>query len=57
MSISWQIIPTDFEEATVFVVTNDEDSFLGIYDTQEEAEDAVEARKEIDRKIARPFYA
>lgn len=50
MDITWEIIPTELDGEVAYVVTNSEDSFFRIFDSQEEAEEIVEACKEIDRK-------
>lgn len=50
MDITWEIIPTELDGEEVYVVTNSEDSFFRIFSSQEEAEEIVEACKEIDRK-------
>lgn len=49
MDITWEIIPTELDGEVAYIVTNSEDSFFRIFDSQEEAEEIVEACKEIDR--------
>lgn len=50
MDITWEIIPMELDGEEAYVVTNSEDSFFRIFDSQEEAEEIVKACKEIDRK-------
>lgn len=53
MDITWEIIPMELDGEEAYVVTNSEDSFFRIFSSQEEAEEIVEACKEIDRNYLR----
>lgn len=53
MDITWEIIPIDLDGGEAYIVTNSEDSFFRIFDSQEEAEEIVETCKEIDRNYFR----
>ena len=50
MDITWEIIPIELDGEEAYIVTNSEDSFFHIYDSQEEAEEIVKTCEEIDRK-------